>query len=460
VIQPAIALNRFGLGTRPGDHVSGDAKRWLTAQFDRFETNPMPWAGIPGLATSMVESRDFHAAIEASKSGAEAARVAALKAQADFRQAAYAATTASRLNSALATSAPFVERLVHFWANHFAVSVEKGAVKVTAGLMERDAIRAHVLGRFEDLLIAVEQHPAMMDFLDQRVSLGPNSQAAHAAARNGKERGLNENLAREILELHTLGVRSGYSQADVAEFARALTGWHTVSAEEKAAGRAISAPGSFSFRPNAHEPGARTILGKVYAQPDQQQPLAILHDLANHSATATFLATKLVRHFIADDPPLAAVARVATAFRESHGDLPSTYAALVAAPEAWAVALPKFKSPWDWTVSALRGLGCLDATGLNAPAMLKQLGQPIWMPGSPAGFADTAANWAGPDALLRRVEEARRLANLVGIADARALADVLLPDVMSATTRTAIARAANPQQGLVLLLVSPEFMRR
>lgn len=426
MFQSAIALNRFGLGTRPGEQVTGDAQRWLVAQFDRFEPSPNAWLGIRDLSTRTVSPQ----------------------ARAELRQSAYLTTTACRLRSAMTASAPFVERLVHFWANHFAVSVEKGNVTLTAGLMERDAIRAHVLGRFEDMLVAVEQHPAMMAFLDQNISLGPHSPAALAAARNGKQRGLNENLAREIMELHTLGVRSGYTQTDVSEFAQALTGWNAV-------------PGDFMFRPRTHEPGVRTILGRRYPQEDQQQAQAVLQDLAHHPATATLIATKLVRHFVADDPPAAAVAQVASAFRNSRGDLPTTYAALVATPEAWAVALPKFKTPWDWIVSALRGLGRVDIDSLNVHALLNQLGQPIWKPGSPAGYADTSADWAGPDALLRRVEEARRLANLGDAgADPRQLVDQLLPGVVGASTRSAIAHASSPQQGLALLLVAPEFMRR
>ncbi len=461
MIQPAIALNRFGLGARPGDRVTGEPQRWLMAQCDRFEPKPKAWAGIRDLSTSILENHEVQVAIKASKIKDEVNRAKSLKARADLAQSVYWTTTDSRLVSALTTSAPFVERLVHFWANHFAVSVEKGGVNLTAGLMERDAIRAHVLGRFEDMLVAVEQHPAMLDFLDQNVSLGPHSPAAQAASRNGKERGLNENLAREIMELHTLGVRSGYTQTDVTEFARALTGWNTAGREDHAADGMTAAPGDFRFRPRSHEPGVRTILGRRYEQVDQHQALAVLQDLAHHPATATLIATKLVRHFVADDPPAAVVARVASAFRNSRGDLPSTYAALVAAPEAWVTALPKFKTPWDWIVSALRGLDRVDSDGLNVQAILYQLGQPIWKPGSPAGYADTAADWAGPDALLRRVEEARRLATLSGAGtDPRQLLDELLPGIASTFTHTAIARASSLPQGIALLLVAPEFMRR
>ena len=193
--------------------------------------------------------------------------------------------------SALTTDSPFVERLVHFWANHFAVSVDKLPVIGLAGLLEFEAIRPHVLGRFSDMLLAVEQHPAMLVYLDQAQSIGPNSRAGELAAmRGGKQRGLNENLAREIMELHTLGVRTGYSQADVTEFARALTGWTVSGLGRGPAARPIGGvPGQFVFADILHEPGARTIVGKSYDQPGEAQARAVLRDLAASPATARHL---------------------------------------------------------------------------------------------------------------------------------------------------------------------------
>jgi uncharacterized protein (DUF1800 family) len=370
----------------------------------------------------------------------------------------YVAAVGARASSALHTSAPFVERLVHFWSNHFAVSVDKLLVVGLAGGFEADAIRPHVLGRFEDLLLAVVRHPAMLLYLDQAQSIGPGSPAAlRAQERQQRARGLNENLAREILELHTLGVRSGYSQDDVTEFARALTGW-TLPGDDFVDGGAAT----FRFVRALHEPGARTVLGRGYAESGEQQARAILHDLVTAPATARHIARKLARHFVADDPPPALVERLANTFSRSGGDLPSVYRELVASPEAWQPASAKFKSPWEWAISSFRALGRSEMPAMQATNLMAQLGQPVWRPGSPAGYDDMAGTWAAPDALIRRVEVAQRIAAQAGDAiDARALAPRVLPGgALGEATAAAIHRAESSGTALALLLVSPEFLRR
>jgi uncharacterized protein (DUF1800 family) len=450
----AIALNRFGLGARPEDAPPADPQRWLLAQFDRYEPLPRPWASVertPALLDALQQHR------RALRRAAAGEKQAVRKAYRHALREEYVAAVGARANAALRTPAPFAERLVHFWANHFAVSVDKVAVTGLAGGLEADAIRPHVLGRFEDLLLAVTRHPAMQLFLDQARSVGPDSPAAQrAAARGGKRRrGLNENLAREILELHTLGVRTGYTQQDVTEFARALTGWSI------AAGVDDADASVFRFRPVVHEPGARTVVGRTYAQPGEAQARAILHDLATAPATARHVATKLARHFVADDPPPALVQRLADTFQRTKGELPAVYQTLVTAPEAWQGGAAKFKSPWDWGVSALRALGRDEIARPQAVRLMQQLGQPVWRPGSPAGWDDVGAAWAAPDALVRRVEAAQRLAALAGDrVDARALAPRVLPGVLGDATATAVARAESPASALALLLVSPEFLRR
>jgi uncharacterized protein (DUF1800 family) len=450
----AIALNRFGLGARPEDAPPADPQRWLLAQFDRYEPLPGPWAAVertPVLLDALLQHR------RALRRAPAGEKQAMRKAYRHALRTEYVAAVGARANAALRTPAPFAERLVHFWANHFAVSVDKVAVTGLAGALEADAIRPHVLGRFEDLLLAVTRHPAMQLFLDQARSIGPDSPAAQrAAARGGpRRRGLNENLAREILELHTLGVRTGYTQQDVTEFARALTGW-SIAAGADAADASV-----FRFRPVVHEPGARTVVGRTYAQAGEAQARAILHDLATAPATARHVATKLARHFVADDPPPALVQRLADTFQRTNGELPAVYQALVTAPEAWQAGAAKFKSPWDWGVSALRALGREDIAPPQAARLMQQLGQPVWRPGSPAGWDDVGAAWAAPDALVRRVEAAQRLAALAGDrVDARALAPRVLPGALGDATATAVARAESPASALALLLVSPEFLRR
>ena len=472
----AIALNRFGLGARSADGVPADRKAWLLSQFDRFEARPQALAAVPPRSDVVRQLADY---ISEQRMAGQAKRMAAAmptgaapdkpgdSAKRFLRRGIrddYVAMAGARLNAALTSRSPFVERLVHFWANHFAVSIDKLPVIPVAGLLEFEAIRPHVLGKFSDMLIAVEQHPAMLLYLDQAQSIGPDSRAGQAiAARGGKKRGLNENLAREIMELHTLGVRTGYTQADVTEFARALTGWTVSGLGRGPAARMLGGgpAGEFAFAELIHQPGERTIMGRRYGADGERQARAILLDLAANPATAKHIATKLARHFAGDDPPQAMVDRLTRAYLKSGGDLPTVYRAMIDSPEAWAAQPLKFKTPWEWSVSALRALDQTEIEPDVAGALMTQLGQPTWKPGSPAGFDDIAASWAAPEALVRRVEVAQRIADRVGSSvDPRAIAEKVLPGSLGEPTRTAIARAESPAEGLALLLVSPEFVRR
>lgn len=442
----ALALNRFGLGARPDEPPPADPTGWLLAQFAAYESMPAAWKPLPRTPELIdvwnTMQRSVRQAPEGQRSGIR---------EAYLRDGSkdYQAAVGARTSSALQTATPFVERLVHFWSNHFAVSVDKLLIVGLAGSFEADAIRPHVLGRFEDLLLAALQHPAMLLYLDQAQSAGPGS------TMGARGRGLNENLAREILELHTLGVRSGYTQEDVGEFARALTGW-TLPGDGGTAGRA-----TFRFVPALHEPGTRTVLGKAYADSGEGQARAVIRDLAAAPATALHIARKLARHFVGDEPPPALVQRLVDTFARTGGDLTSLYRVLIASPEAWQPATAKFKSPWDWSISSLRALGQRTMTPMSAANLMTQLGQPVWRPGSPAGYSDTAATWAAPDALMRRVEVAQRLVQEgSGTADARSLAPRVLPGTLTDATAAAIARAESAGTALALLLLSPEFMRR
>ncbi|MCX4166206.1 MULTISPECIES: DUF1800 family protein [Paraburkholderia] len=468
----AIALNRFGLGARPEDTAPSDPHAWLAAQFDAYQPLPSAWANQPTsvtLATDAAQQRQqFTAPAQQQPTDAATAASATQTARRSLAKmlrvearTTYRDAVTARISSALTTPTPFIERLVHFWSNHFAVSVDKGQVAEFAGAFEVEAIRPHVLGRFEDMLIAVERHPAMQLFLDQTRSIGPDSTAAMRAEQRDPEhkRGLNENLAREIMELHTLGVRSGYTQADVTEFARALTGWSIATARGPRPDAAP--PGSFIFRAALHEPGPRVVLGRRYDEPGEDQAQAILKDLAGSHACAMHIAGKLACHFVADTPPPHVVTHLANAFERSGGDLPTVYRALLDTPEAWSPAPTKFKTPWEWAVSSLRGLGWRDTGNLQAAPLLAQLGEPVWRPGSPAGYDDIAASWAAPDALVRRVELAQRLAARTGdTLDPNTLGDMLLPGSISEATRSAVARAESTSTALALLLVSPDFQRR
>jgi uncharacterized protein (DUF1800 family) len=464
MVVPEIAVLRFGLGARPDDlkQAAGDPRGWLRAQ----TRGPVSRAGDTPLASS---AEIFAAVLAAREERQEMRRTAANDADAvklelnvlrDAYMPHYRAQVLARARSAALTTQPFAERLVHFWSNHFAVSADKGAIYGVAGTLENEAIRPRVNGRFIDMLTAVEQHPAMIAFLDNQYSVGADSEAARFAARHNAKRqfGINENLAREILELHTLGVNGGYSQADVTSFAQIITGWSIGGGKGRLAG---GETGRFYFRENMHEPGTKIFMGKTYAQDGQAQGETVLADLAKHRSTAKFIATKLARHFIADDPPPAAVERIAQAFLRSGGDLPQVYAALIDSPDAWNADARKFKTPEDFVFSTLRAFNVAPREPAEVIHSFELLGQRQYTPGSPAGWGDTAKNWDGSDALMHRVIWATRVAERYdqGI-DPVDLAASSLGGYARPDTLTALRRAASGSQALALLLMSPDFQRR
>ena len=265
--------------------------------------------------------------------------------------------------------------------------------------------------------------------------------------------------------MHTLGVDGGYTQTDVTTFAQAISGW-SIGGQD--AGRRLArlgvdngTPGEFLFRDVFHEPGAKRLLGKTYSEDGLKQGETILRDLALKPQTARHLATKLARHFIADDPPPAAVDRIAKAWLDSRAHLPTVYEALLESPESWAVPLAKFKTPADYIYSSFRALNIPLRDGRRALQPFEALGQRNLMPGSPAGWPDTSADWDGSSALLKRIAWADVVAQRMGDArNARELAPQLLGATLTEETTTAIARAESGAQALTLLLASPEFMRR
>jgi len=473
-LSAAIAANRFGLGARPGelDVIGKDPQGWLAKQIKGRPPELTDAALQPASRTlqQVLElRRDLAESRRDRKQGVgdEKAVAAALKLR-DIYAPVYLDETYARFSHAITTDRPFLERITQFWSNHFAVSVDKIAVLGLAGAMEREAVRPHVTGRFSDLLIAVEQHPAMILYLDNQTSMGPNSRAAGFLARRGngeRKTGINENLAREILELHTLGVDGGYTQADVTTFAQAISGW-SIGGESQ--GRRLARlgvdggkPGEFHFRKEFHEPGAKKLLGKSYRDGGLGQGVEILQDLALRPETARHLCLKLARHFVADDPPPALVERLTRVWLDSHGALSKVYEALVDSPEAWAVPHLKFKTPADYLYSANRALNLPLPDKRRALKPFETLGQRSLMPGSPAGWPDTSADWDGSSALLKRIAWADDVGQRMGDArNARELAPRILGDTLTDDTARAIARAESASQALTLLLASPEFMRR
>jgi len=337
---------------------------------------------------------------------------------------------------------------VAFWSNHFTVSTARKEVTPVVGAFEREVIRPHVLGRFADMLRAAEEHQAMQVYLDNVRSIGPDSPAGR---RSGK--GLNENLAREILELHTLGVDGGYEQADVGALAQLLTGWTL-------GGRRSGRPGVVEFAARRHQPGPKTLLGRRYDQGGREEGLAALDALALEPATALHLATKLARHFVADVPPRALVDRLAATYLDSGGDLGVTTRALIESPEPWRPGLGKVKTPWELVVSTARALPEVAKRPTLLAGILERFGQPIWGAPSPAGWSDDALDWVGPESVVRRVEFARGVADRVDApGPVLAFGESVLGASLGPATRGALS-AAPPDEGLALLLASPDFQRR
>ncbi|OKO74957.1 hypothetical protein AC629_34510 [Bradyrhizobium sp. NAS80.1] len=367
-------------------------------------------------------------------------------------QKTFRAEALARLQRATLVECGFTERLVVFWSNHFCISATKGELaRMWAGAFEREAIRPHVLGRFADMLKAVEQHPAMLFFLDNQQSLGPDSRAGQ-----NRKRGLNENLAREIMELHTLGVGGGYTQEDVTSLARIITGWTFAGRQGQ-----LGTPGSFVFNSNAHQPGPQVLLGKTYEAAGLGQGEAALADIARHPSTAKFIATKFVRHFVADDPPQALVARLRDVFVKTDGDLKAMAVALVDSDEAWKAPLTKMRSPYDFVIASGRLLARVPEDPGAYLNNLNLLGQPLWSPAGPNGFPDTSVAWAAPEGIKLRLDIAAQMgARLGNNIDPLDLLEFAAADAASVETRRTIERAESRQQALALLLMSPEMQRR
>jgi uncharacterized protein (DUF1800 family) len=458
------ALNGFGLGARPGERGQvRDARGWLRGQLQ----GGAPLVPVPTQATPEAIADAFRAFRAAAAPGSDQQRREARQ-QARRRLVAIgAAESRAALAERVTTARPFVERLVAFWSNHLCVSVgAKILVAPLAGSYEREAIRPHVLGRFTDMVLASAKHPAMLVYLDNFQSIGPGSQGARAGARRGQQRGLNENYARELLELHTLGVNGGYTQQDVQELAKILTGW-TVSGlgRQAARGRRQMAAADnaigFAFEPALHEPGAKTVVGVKYGEGGVSEGERVIRALCEHPSTARFIATKLVRHFVSDDPPAAAVDRIAKTFRDTHGDLRAVAGALIDLPEAWSGSARKFRTPQDWLIAVLRAFNAAEVNDAVMP-ILRQLRHPLWSPAAPKGFDDGTSEWADPDSLLNRAELARSVARRLRLtrAEPRQLLDVVDVPPGDQLHKFAADASIPADERIALVLAGPAFQWR
>jgi uncharacterized protein (DUF1800 family) len=449
--EAIIAEARFGYGGGPGKSApSGDARSWVRAQLSR-PLAPMAFLGLPDSASIVTELLRYRKMRQQAKlldaSGQDSAKMM----EDDTRKKAKALILreiGARYEAACASDTPFIERLVAFWANHFTVSGVRPEVYPIIGSFEREAIRPHVLGNFADLTLAAVEHPAMGLYLDNAVSVGPDSRAGQRGRR-----GLNENLGRELLELHTLGVDGGYTEEDVRALARILTGWSIGKADDPDSGR-------FRFDERLHEPGTQLLLGRTYGQPGVEQGRAAIRDIALHPSTARHIARKLAVHFVADQPPQGAVDRLSQVFRETGGNLRHVSETLASLPEAWDNWQKKVKTPWDLIVSASV------ATGVKLPpdqlaSFLDRLGQPVFKAPQPAGWPDDSASWISPEGVLRRVEWCGAFAGRADkTLDPQDVAQQALGSALDPEIHEAIGRAESRPEALAMLLASPQFQRR
>jgi len=444
----SIASHRFGYSEASLRTLQSDPRGWVLAQM----AHPAPFdaSGLINSADAITLTREvFKAARQTQSVTAKAAPMDELGTMTPSRQTLRQTNLRGlqrRWQHVVGTDTPVAERWVQFWANHFCVAATKAATLALVWPHEYEAIRPHAFGDFKDLLRAAILHPAMLLYLDNAQSIGPDSPAGLR-----RDKGLNENLARELLELHTLGVNGGYSQHDVTQAARLLTGW-TIPPQ---------ADGQVSFVARLHQPGSKLVMGKTYPEGSQALDILLLN-LSQSPACAKHLASKLARHFVADDPPAELVAALAQRFLESNGHLPALAQALFSHPLAWSHASPaKFKRPEELLLSAHRLLK-LPIGGVGGAAQaLATMGQAVGRAPSPQGWPDRSEDWLSPDALLKRVQWAGQFAQAhPGAADARALARLAWGDSLSVSTAQQIERAESGPQALALLLASPEFQRR
>lgn len=443
-IEAHVALQRFGLGPKPGllGRVARNPEKALLAELNEKGVALIRDPSLPSYVQAARESQYGF----------------------DRAHAVFRREVDARIDKQMSAGIGFVERLVMFWSNHFSMSVNKSeAVRGTVGQLERDVIRRHVLGNFTDMLLGVVTHPAMISFLDNAESVGPNSDVTR-----WWNKGHNQNLAREVMELYTVGSGGGYDEDDVDQLARMLTGWSFVRGWEVSGnwnGGTEEKRGQFFYRPEWHEPGPLKLMGRTYSDEGQKQAVKALRRLAASPRTAEAIAFKLVRHFITDDPQPRQVRRLAKVFLKTRGNLKAVARALVKLPGALGGPLTKIRTPYENVVSQFRAIGrrydedtywCFWCT-LDA---LKQL---PFECASPEGWPDETPAWLAPDAMAIRMDTAL-LATWIYAKDrgivATKLADTLFGKALTARSKATVAREGDQYRALATLFMIPEFQRR
>lgn len=440
-----IAVNRFGYGARDDElaQAKADPKKWLSSQLQTIQ-----------FSDNQPNSDDIfvaHAKFQKQKKLMKQQQKQAQDKNKMIKSAArktYMKMSAASLKQAITSKHSVSWRLLDFFSNHFSVSTSGRLMVGLSPTLEREAIAPNLLGNFEELLLAVEQHPAMLIYLNNEKSFGANSRMAKK-----RKIGLNENLAREIMELHTLGVDGGYSQIDVIELAKGITGW-SVKNTKKEHGT------GFVFRVYGHEPGARILLGKKYAQRGIMQGQQMLRDLAMHPSTAKYVCTKIAHHFVSENPAQSLIEKMQKTWLNNQGNIKQVMLTLFDAEEAWLESPQKFKTPREFVISSYRAIApnrINDRTLFNS---LTNLGQMPFNAGSPAGFSDEESDWLGASALMARVEWSSLVSAQVKRINAEQVMATALGSSISQNTYQMVMRAESRQQASTLLLMSPEFQRR
>ncbi len=504
------AVNRLGFGPRPGDVEQVAAMgvdKWIDLQLhpEKIDNAALD-SRLASFRTLRMDSREIvenyppRKLIKAVQEGkppmpSDPAKRAVYKEQIEKLQASddgkkglgrpqrevVMELAESKLLRATYSQRQLQEVMTDFWFNHFNVFIGKGADRYLVTSYERDVIRPHALGKFEDLLVATAKSPAMLFYLDNWLSVGPNSTAAKGGKGRrpgkGKRNGLNENYGRELMELHTLGVDGGYTQKDVTEVARVFTGW-TVKRPRLG--------GDFTFDERMHDPGDKTVLGHRIKDRGEKEGLDVLHMIARHPSTAHFVCNKLAVRFVSDNPPPALVDRMAHTFRKKDGDIREVPKTLFRSPEFWdqSVYRAKVKTPLEFVVSALRASDADVSDAALVARQLQKMGMPLYGMQPPTGYSMKADSWVNSSALLDRMNFALALArgSLKGVqvdsgrmVGTRAGPDnvlatleqnLLAGDVSSQTHQTIASQMQNTKSDsnlatiAGLILGSPEFQRR
>ncbi len=453
-----LAAIRFGTGLRPGlAPASGPMDLLVPLTRPDAMAAAYPIQRFAELQPVLSEIRDLVRTRRQNRD-TEVGRAAGKQIR-KFRRAAreaYAVNIRQTVTRGAMTEDALRERLVMFWADHFTARGKAGVLQFSTGPYVEEAIRPRVTGRFADLLKAATAHPLMLIYLDQYISAGPNSPVARKQGR-----GLNENLAREVLELHTLGVDGPYTQDDVRELAELLTG---LSYRPKS---------GFRWAPNMAEPGPETVLGKTYGgdTPRLEDIEAVAEDLAAHPATARHIARKLAVHFVSDTPDSALIDHVAARYTDSGGQLMEVYAALLEHPAAWDRTRPNVKPPMEFVISALRALDVTEArlqalkwkdAMLYLGTPLQVMGQAWERPVGPDGWPEADAEWVTPQGVAGRIQWAMTVPRVLrpDLPDPRDFVSEALGDAAPEAVRFAAASAEERREGVGLVLASPAFQRR